>query len=130
MQLVMIALACTSCRLGLTNRSMTPDMDSVLSNVTIDRDGNQVILTCHFRTDISHTLHVQCIVVCRSSTKLDLMVKNYTIGTKFPQKFDIPEPGNYSVAVFGWKDKLIEPHPQEMVKLTPGKLFSLSSWCD
>ena len=75
MLLVMIVPTCTSLRLVLTNGSMTPDMDSVLSNVTIDRDGNQVILTCHFRTDISHSLHVQCIVVVCSSTKLDLMVK-------------------------------------------------------
>ena len=124
---MIFAPTCTSLHLVLTKGSMTPDTDSVLNNVTIDHDGNQVILTCHFRTDISHSLHVQCIVVCRSSTKLDLMVKNYTIGTKFPQKFYIPETGNYSVAVFGWKDKMIEPHPQKLVKFTQGKW--LSSGC-
>lgn len=119
---------CTSYHLGLTNESMTQDMDSVLDNVTILRDGNQVILTCHFRTDTS--LSLQCVVVCRSYTKLDLMVKKYKIGTNFPQKFYISEPENYSVAVFGWKDGMIEPHPRKLVKLTQGKLLTMTSKCD
>ena len=84
----------------------------VLQNVTINTKIDQVDVTCHFRNDSAPSS--QCVIVIRKSTEAILMVETYTVSMTFPVVLNISEPGNYSVAVFGWSDDMIEPFPAEL----------------
>ena len=108
----------------LTGGSIPPKKESlVLESVTILSDDDQVNITCRFRNDSSPSK--RCVVVSRKSTESVLMVVDYSMSIEFPVTLPLSEPGNYSVAVFGWSDGVIECLPAEIqqVDIVQGNLY-------
>ena len=87
----------------------------VLESVTIHSDGDQVIITCHFRNDSLPS--ERCVVVSRKSTESVLMVEYYPMDSDFPVTLHLSELESYSVAVFGWSEGKIEPFPAELYQV-------------
>lgn len=107
-----------------TEGSIRRNEDSiVLESVTIHSDGNQVNVICHFRPGSSPSQ--QCVMVIRKSTQSILVVQYYPVGTDFPVTLPLSEPGNYSVAVFGWTEGMIETSPTtlEQVHIEQGDCY-------
>ena len=57
------------------------------------------------------------------------MVETYTVSMNFPVVLNISEPGNYSVAVFGWSDDMIEPFPAELQQVVITGMSQGNQYC-
>ena len=57
---------------------------------------------------------VRCVAVIHKSTESVLMVEDYPVGTEFSVTLPLTEPGNYSVAVFGWSGGRTESSPVDL----------------
>ena len=96
-----------------TEGLVSPNVDSVvLERVKVHCGSDHVNITCLFRNDRSPTQ--QCVIVIRKLTESLLMVKHFSVDTGFPVNLLLSEPGNYTVAVFGWSDGIIESLPAQL----------------
>ena len=92
---------------------MPRNVDSVvLESVKVHCGSDYVNITCLFRNDRSPTQ--QCVIVICKLTESLLMVKHFSMDTAFPVNLLLSEPGNYTVAVFGWSDGMIESLPAHL----------------